>query len=394
MQLRSRNRFLMPLFALLFTLCLGSVLPLSAQAAFAQGGHAAAAAAIGAQDEAAGDESPYAEIVGIELDKTAAKVKNDGTVRFHATLVADDPSKPFADETVTWSIKGKKTASITQDGLVQGKRAGTATVTAKTANGLKAKATVEVVIKKKDMARAIPVLTYHRIASDEAKSAFYRYDSLAVSASTFNRQMKYLKRNGYRTISTAEFADWRLNGTFLPKKSVLVTIDDGFYETYHVAYPILKKYGLKATSFVIGSKAKKKTRKYDPSVSHNRYLGRDVIKKVRKNYPNLEFQSHTYNMHRRGWDGNGVARTWSREAIEADFAKNAKFGFTSLAYPYGHTGATMNAVMRADKSMKIGFGYIMWNPATRTSPRYNIPRFKVMGNGTMGDFQGILSTAR
>jgi peptidoglycan/xylan/chitin deacetylase (PgdA/CDA1 family) len=180
----------------------------------------------------------------------------------------------------------------------------------------------------------------------------------------------------------------------LPKKSVLITIDDGHYETYHVAYPILKKYNLKATSFVIGSRVTKKTPKYNPNSRTRHSLGEDVMKKIAKEYPNLEFQSHSYNLHKRTGSGNGVVKYLSKKRIAQDFKKNAKFGFSALAWPFGHTSRNSLAVAKSDKSIKVAFGYMMDHPASRKSALYNIPRFKVFGDRGLSDFVRIVSTAR
>ena len=51
------------------------------------------------------------------------------------------------------------------------------------------------------------------------------------------------------------------------------------------------------------------------------------------------------------------------------------------------------AVVKADPTMRVGFGYMMTKPATRTSSRYNIPRFKMMGNASLSEFKSIVQTA-
>ena len=339
-------------------------------------------------------EPAYAKVAAVKLNRSAVKIKNDGIFRFTAKLIADRAGKAFKNSKITWKISNPKIASITANGLVKGKKDGTVTVFAIAANGVKATARVNVSIDKRMMAKKIPVLTYHRICKDYAKRRFYNNTNLAMAESLFKKQMKWLKQHGYRTVSTQEFLDWRVNGTFLPKKSVLITIDDGFYETYHVAYPILKKYNLKATSFVIGKNIKKTTSAYNPKKKRNRYVGLDVIEKVRKEYPNLEFQSHTYNMHKRGKGGNGRATFWSSSAIQADFAKNDQYGFTAIAWPFGHTSKKAFAAAKADKGIKICFGYMMDWAATRKSSLYNIPRFKMFGDRGLGDFTRVVRKAR
>lgn len=91
--------------------------------------------------------------------------------------------------------------------------------------------------------QTIPVLTYHRFA-DACKS------KLCTPAHVFDRQMKYLKENGYRTITPAELAAFLQYRSSLPQKSVWITMDDGYRSVYDFAYPILKKYGFTATLFV------------------------------------------------------------------------------------------------------------------------------------------------
>ena len=90
----------------------------------------------------------------------------------------------------------------------------------------------------------VPVLNYHQINDRD-------HNSLTVSTTEFDQQMKYLKDNGYHTITPAELMDWAQNGTPLPDKPVVITLDDGYIDNYEEAYPILKKYNLKATIFVI-----------------------------------------------------------------------------------------------------------------------------------------------
>ena len=385
----------------LFVSLVGSAL--ATQPAFADDGQLTAGDVEAPSDTAADDQvaaaeqpkkAKYTTVAQVVLNRTKGTIKNNRKLKLKATLVPVDPTLPIKkkNQKITWSVSRPKIARVSEDGVVQGKRTGTVRVTATAANGVKASAKIKVKVNRKMMAKRIPVLTYHRVCSDKAKSRIYNDTNLATSESLFKRQMSWLKSNGYHTVSCEEFADWNIEGAFLPKKSVMITFDDGFYETYHVAYPILRKYNLKATSFVIGKHISKTTDEYNPTVWWDRYVGRDVIREVRKEYPNLEFQSHTYNMHHRSGE-YGVATVMSRESIDADFEKNAKFGFTAIAYPFGHTSKNLLASVRANPDIRIGFGYMMDYPATRKSSRYNIPRFKVFGDGGLDSFKSIVRTA-
>jgi peptidoglycan/xylan/chitin deacetylase (PgdA/CDA1 family) len=91
--------------------------------------------------------------------------------------------------------------------------------------------------------QTIPILTYHRFAED-------CNSLLCLRSSTFENQMRYLKENGFHVISPDELLAFLENKQRLPKKSVMITMDDGYRSVYEVAYPILKKYGFTATLLI------------------------------------------------------------------------------------------------------------------------------------------------
>ena len=93
----------------------------------------------------------------------------------------------------------------------------------------------------------IPVLTFHTVANhiDNRPWAF-----LSTSVSAFEKTLKYLKKHKYETITLKELYQWKKSGVKDNVKRVLIHFDDGFLDNYTVAYPILKKYGFKATVFI------------------------------------------------------------------------------------------------------------------------------------------------
>jgi len=88
----------------------------------------------------------------------------------------------------------------------------------------------------------IPILCYHRFGS--------RSSQLAVSPAAFEAQMDYLARNGYQVIPLSRLTGFLERGEPIPRKSVVLTIDDGYRSTYEVAFPVLRKYGFQATVFL------------------------------------------------------------------------------------------------------------------------------------------------
>ena len=91
--------------------------------------------------------------------------------------------------------------------------------------------------------RLVPVLCYHNIAP-EAKGR------LTIAVKTFDEQMRYLKAQGFHVLSLSEFYDFVSLKRQIPRKSVVLTFDDGYKSFIQYAYPILKELGFSATLFV------------------------------------------------------------------------------------------------------------------------------------------------
>lgn len=97
---------------------------------------------------------------------------------------------------------------------------------------------------------AIPVLNYHSVSAD---ASWLRIaDLIAVSPALFQRQLRYLTRRGYISLTLAELHE-RLaaprDGS-RPRRLVALTFDDGYRDNWSVAFPLLKQYNVKATIFV------------------------------------------------------------------------------------------------------------------------------------------------
>ncbi len=75
---------------------------------------------------------------------------------------------------------------------------------------------------------------------------------LNVQPEIFQDQLGILYKKGWKTLSGEEFI-YFLQNNEIPKKCVLLTFDDGFINNYILAYPLLKKYGMKAMLFVATS---------------------------------------------------------------------------------------------------------------------------------------------
>jgi peptidoglycan/xylan/chitin deacetylase (PgdA/CDA1 family) len=89
----------------------------------------------------------------------------------------------------------------------------------------------------------VPVLVYHNIASQSR-------GRLVLGAKQFEDQMRYLKAEGYRVVSLGELLEYTSLKRQLPRKSVVLTFDDGWRSFKEFAYPLLKELGFPATLFI------------------------------------------------------------------------------------------------------------------------------------------------
>ena len=88
----------------------------------------------------------------------------------------------------------------------------------------------------------VAVYMYHHVRAEPG--------SLAVTANCFEQQIKGLALQGYRSLGADEFSAF-LAGQSVPKKSVVLTFDDGYLNNWVYAHPVLKRYGMKGILFTV-----------------------------------------------------------------------------------------------------------------------------------------------
>lgn len=92
----------------------------------------------------------------------------------------------------------------------------------------------------------VPILMYHSVNPNARPE-----NRLTVSVNSFERQMRFLKDRRYNVVPLESLIDLIKDKKRIPKNTVVITLDDGYRDSYIYAFPILKKYNLPATVFVI-----------------------------------------------------------------------------------------------------------------------------------------------
>lgn len=97
-----------------------------------------------------------------------------------------------------------------------------------------------------DQYQTVPILCYHRFVPGAGTGG----GKMVVSAASFGAQLDWLARNDYHVVPLSRLSAFLRGRQALPKRTVVITIDDGYESVYRVALPLLRQYGFPATLFV------------------------------------------------------------------------------------------------------------------------------------------------
>lgn len=139
-----------------------------------------------------------------------------------------------------------------------------------------------------EISTQVPILMYHHLSEDVTNSEM-------VSPEQFEAQIRALSEAGYTGVSFDELQAYVLRSEPLPEKPVVITFDDGYRSNYTLAYPILQKYGMKATIFAVGVSFGTDHYK-DTDYAITPHFGAAEAAEMTASGL-ISIQSHTYDMH-------------------------------------------------------------------------------------------------
>ena len=227
-----------------------------------------------------------------------------------------------------------------------------------------------------------PVLCYHRIGGP------LELGVTRVGRSVFARQMRALAREGWRTLSLAEFATPRT--TYDARPRFLLTFDDGYESLAEHAYPVLADLGFTAATFLITDYVGK-TNRWDVRYTWKRlwHLSWTDIEQWRAR--GFDFASHGATHRRLTWLDDGAVEselTRSRELLTARLGPDAG---RAVAYPFGAVDERV-ARYAGEAGYELGFGGVRGNGTALQRSRVPV-YFWDLGNipfGLRDDALGVL----
>lgn len=141
-----------------------------------------------------------------------------------------------------------------------------------------------------DTGVTLPIIMYHSFLRDKALNNDY-----CISPDILENDLKYIKENGYTTVTITDLIKYT-EGENLPNKPIMLTFDDGFYNNYYYALPLLKKYGCKGVISPIGRLAKEYSDSDDISPTYGYCSVKDL--KAMENSGVFEIANHSYDLHK------------------------------------------------------------------------------------------------
>ena len=93
----------------------------------------------------------------------------------------------------------------------------------------------------------LPIIMYHAILEDNKLSSKY-----IVSPDLLEKDLAYIRKKGYTPVFMKEVIAFAEGKGKLPKRPIVITFDDGYYNNYYYVYPLLQKYNMKAVISVVG----------------------------------------------------------------------------------------------------------------------------------------------
>ena len=207
-----------------------------------------------------------------------------------------------------------------------------------------------------DMAVSVPAILYHFIYLDGDSSC---NDIICHSEEQIDSHFKFLSDNDVFTLNTSEVLSFIKGEINLPKKSILITIDDGARAENFI--PFLEKYQLNATLFLVSS--------WYP------------VSKFQSPY--LEIASHTHNMHTTGvcptGQGGGINCLPEKEILnDLKLSRETLNNTKAFCFPfYEYSNYSINLVKEA------GFEMAFIGGSTKIKKGidpYKIPRYPILSS--------------
>lgn len=233
----------------------------------------------------------------------------------------------------------------------------------------------------------VPIIMYHSILKDPSRSNKY-----TVTPTVLEEDLKYIKDNGYTTVSISDLISYVYDDMPLPEKPIVLTFDDGHYNNYGYLFPLLEKYDMKAVISIVGSYTDKFTETDEANLNYSYLRWKDI--KELMDTGRIEFQNHTYSLHSNTGKRIGTKKIKGETdehyksilkddilKLQQEFEENTHYTPQCFTYPFGGiSNASLDIIkelgFKASLSCEQGINKLTKNPnSLYLLKRYNRPSY-------------------
>ncbi|KAB7886161.1 polysaccharide deacetylase family protein [Poseidonibacter ostreae] len=240
---------------------------------------------------------------------------------------------------------------------------------------------------KKNISYSHPrVLMYHMISNHLPKSKS-KFNRLRVKPKEFEKQLKWLKKNNFKSYTLSELVSLKE----IPKKSIVITFDDGYEDNFINAFPLLQKYDFKATIYIVLNRfnnnwaTDKDLNIASDELNKEKMLtNKQIISMINSGF--IEIASHTFD-HVNLPTIADTDKIHQIEKSKEEIINLFDIGCSSFAYPFGFYDK---------KDVKIVEKSNYTNATTTVNGVYDITKYskfeipRIMVSGRQGLFAFIL----
>lgn len=227
----------------------------------------------------------------------------------------------------------------------------------------------------------IPIITYHKISNDR------EFGLTTQGLKAFEAQIFNLVSKGYKSIT---FKDLN-NGKPIPQKSVIISFDDGYESVYQNAFPILQKYNLTASIFIVANYLGKYNDWESFAIQRKyRHLSKSQILELKKY--GYEIASHSLNHYYLPFCSDKTIR---RE-VEVSMKKLEDItgdSVVSFCFPYGKYNQNSLKIVE-EAGYKYATGNIQLLGRNKSDYPFNLPRRSIYATDSLKSFSKKLEYSR
>lgn len=219
------------------------------------------------------------------------------------------------------------------------------------------------------LSKRVGIMMYHSVENNSNK-----FNNVKIK--NFERQLKFLRKNKYNILKLKNFLEIMQKKKILNSKNIVITFDDGDKSLYLNVFPILKKYQIPVTIFLISG-----------FIGKEGYLKKEEIVEM-YNSGLVDFGAHTVNHHKLHLLSKSEL-TYEINTSKKDIENILGVACVFFAYPKGKfNDSVINEVVVAGFEMALT---VLEGYADKNSNLLELPRLSIDRTTSWVQFLGKIS---